>query len=267
LPSTTNPSPAGDAEKLEALRRQQDAVRDKYTAWTPTELPAEYAEKLKDWDPTQVRWMRTMALTTWENKQHAQVMDYTDARRMFWKIITRMAHGRHVGSYVVDEHNLGVIPDLIRYMIMDPACGMPLHKGILLHGPIGTGKTYLMHALKVFADAASIGYRQFALVNALDVANRMRGNIEALYAYQKGDFCFDDIGQEPQHITHFGDKLAVMEQLIGQRYDSFTKGKNITHMTSNLQPHEIQNRYGSRVFDRIREMFTPVLLPGKSRRI
>jgi len=58
-----------------------------------------------------------------------------------------------------------------------------------------------------------------------------------------------------------------MIEVILNRYDKHIEFF-MTHMTSNLSPGEVKDRYGIRVFDRMREMFNIIDFPldAKSRR-
>ena len=93
---------------------------------------------------------------------------------------------------------------------------------------------------------------------------------------QKDYFCFDDLGVEPTG-RHFGQDINVMGEILLSRYDllvpsdgnvtrGLSKGKRIfTHCTTNLNAHEIEARYGSRVRSRMRQLFN--LIPFDERSV
>jgi hypothetical protein len=215
--------------------------------------------------PTNIQ--KALALTFREQKQAgAQVMPYEDGRYMFWAILCGITSARNGSGFVVDNHNMTVLPDIVRYLILDPTCNWPLHKGLMLSGSIGTGKTLIMDAMQIFAQAAPVPFRQFRMIRTVELADKVRQDVNLIEDYSRGDYCFDDFGQEPREIMHFGERISVMDRIIGRRYERFCYGKAITHMTTNLSPNEIVEVYGSRVADRMREMFTAVPLNGASRR-
>jgi hypothetical protein len=48
-----------------------------------------------------------------------------------------------------------------------------------------------------------------------------------------------------------------MAEIILSRYERFTRTRCLTHFTTNLSADEIEERYGSRVRSRLREMCNP----------
>ncbi len=72
-------------------------------------------------------------------------------------------------------------------------------------------------------------------------------------------YCFDDLGVEPEG-KHFGKDCNVMGEILLSRHEIFTKcplkhrTRAMTHITSNLNAEEIEDRYGNRVRSRLREM-------------
>ena len=251
---------------LEELRRQQEGLRDKYTRWKVSEIPEDYAAKLRGEDgPTAIQ--KALALTFRDQKQPGkQVMAYEDGRYMFWAILCGITRARSGRGYEVDSNNLEVLPNLVRYLILDPTCDWPLQKGLMFSGSIGSGKTLLMDAMHIFAEAVPVPYRRFKIIRTVELADKVRQDVNVIEDYSRGDYCFDDFGQEPREIHHFGERISVMDRIIGRRYERFCYGKAVTHITTNLSPNEIVEVYGSRVADRMREMFTPVPLNGASRR-
>src|SRR5690554_2355695 len=72
-------------------------------------------------------------------------------------------------------------------------------------------------------------------------------------------YCFDDLGVEPEG-KHFGKDCNVMGEILLSRHELFLKNpvpersRGVTHITTNLNAEEIENRYGNRVRSRLREM-------------
>ncbi len=75
-------------------------------------------------------------------------------------------------------------------------------------------------------------------------------------------YCFDDLGVEPTG-RHFSKDCNVMGEILLSRFDLFnsnnqqltTHNYTKTHATTNLNAHELEDRYGNRVRSRMREMF------------
>lgn len=55
-----------------------------------------------------------------------------------------------------------------------------------------------------------------------------------------------------------------MERFVTDRYAIWDRGGAKTHMTSNLDPRQMNARYGARVMDRLGEMMYHVAFNGKS---
>jgi len=166
-------------------------------------------------------------------------------------------------SFKINEVDCPIFYKLLIYMIKDQSeaskLKIDLSKGILLSGPVGCGKTSIMHLIRPFSVMASdykiktcreIAY-EFAKrgYEALQPYTQKSNNMSRLHGY-----CFDDLGAE-QQIKHFGNECNVMAEIILTRYDSFIHNKTMTHVTTNLSASELEGFYGDRVRSRMRQMF------------
>ena len=134
-----------------------------------------------------------------------------------------------------------------------------LSKGIILSGPIGCGKTSIMHLIRPFANPLS----DYKIKTCREISFEFAKNgFEAINCYtlkqanqsKISGYCFDDLGAE-QQIKHFGHDCNVMAEVLISRYEQFVENKSITHITTNLSASEIENNYGNRLRSRMRAMF------------
>lgn len=176
-------------------------------------------------------------------------------------------------NFKIDPNDIPTIYKLLIYAIQDQKSAselqIDLNKGIMLSGPIGCGKTSLMHLLRSFVytkndykiktcrevsfEFAKCGYE------ALNSYTLKSHNQNKLTAY-----CFDDLGAE-QQIKHFGNDCNVMAEILITRYEEFVANKSITHITTNLSASEIERAYGNRVRSRLRQMFNLITFNSQSK--
>lgn len=64
---------------------------------------------------------------------------------------------------------------------------------------------------------------------------------------------FDDLGVESTAVN-FGQRCEVMSEVIAMRYLRWQSSKELTLITTNLTPEQVDARYGRRATDRMREM-------------
>lgn len=176
----------------------------------------------------------------------------------------------------VDEENKLVVENLCHYFTDDPRFIGDLKKGLLVVGGVGIGKSTLMAFFKrnqkasyrviscreIESDFASDGEKSVRICSYnLPVAMNSDP-----FGHQEIGFCFDDLGTEA-NAKHYGQEKNVMAEIILNRYDNNIP-YHCTHITTNLTAEEIKSQYGSRVTDRIREMFNVIKFPktAKSRR-
>lgn len=149
------------------------------------------------------------------------------------------------------------------------AAGLKEHvktgSGILLRGPVGTGKTITACAIAIEAvrQGMSVKFvRAYRLVDDLDTFRHFsdRDAFEGLEraVRQAKLLILDDFGLEkPQSWAE-----AKVESIVSHRYDECLP----TVITTNLSTAELKDKYSERVIDRIAETCAIVTLAGESRR-
>jgi len=183
----------------------------------------------------------------------------------------KLLFGKH---FKIHEEDHPIIFKLCIYTIQDKdyclKFGIDPNKGILLTGPVGCGKTSLMKLLRHLTPHRR-AYKIVPCRNTVFSFNHL--GYKTIEDYGNDDFyCFDDLGVEPTG-RHFGQDCNVMGEILLSRYDlslkkqesynpnsnqqclSELKRRILTHVTTNLNAIEIEERYGNRVRSRMRSMF------------
>ncbi|MCK0115123.1 ATPase [Gelidibacter sp. F63206] len=176
----------------------------------------------------------------------------------------KLLFGNHFKIY---DEDLRVIRKLCHYFIKDrDYCqknDIDIHKGILLSGPVGCGKTTLMKLLRFIVPMQ----RPYEVIPSRNVAfsfNHLGFKTVEDYGNSKS-YCFDDLGVEPMG-RFYGKDLNVMGEVLLSRYELFldTKQKVKTHATTNLGADELEEHYGHRVRSRMRELFNLIAFDEKA---
>lgn len=165
----------------------------------------------------------------------------------------KILFGNHFKLFREDEKILSMLSN---YFIRDAKnCekyNINPDKGILLSGPVGCGKTSLMRLLKNIVPHQ----RQYEVIPARNIVFGFNHiGFKTIEDFgNEGFFCFDDLGVEATG-RHFGKDCNVMGEILISRHELFLKHKVRTHATTNLNVIELEERYGSRVRSRMRQMF------------
>ncbi|MEO7284738.1 ATPase [Gelidibacter sp.] len=177
-----------------------------------------------------------------------KILIYLDAKG-------KMLFGQKFRIYDEDRE---ILLKLCYYFIRDKEnCanyGIDVDKGILLSGPVGSGKTTLMKLLRHLVPMQ----RPYEMIPSRNVTfsfNHLGYRTIEDYGNAKF-FCFDDLGVEPPG-RFYGKDLNVMGEVLLSRYELYlqTNKKLKTHATTNLSADELEERYGHRVRSRMRELF------------
>ncbi len=167
----------------------------------------------------------------------------------------KLLFGKH---FKIHESDRPILLKLCNYFIRDKEnCEMhniDLDKGILLSGPVGCGKTSLMKLLRHIVPLQ----RPYEIIPSRNVTFSFNHlGYRTIEEFGNGKFyCFDDLGIEPIG-RHYGKDCNVMGEVLLSRYELYkqTKGKIMTHATTNLNAEELEELYGNRVRSRMRELF------------
>lgn len=136
-------------------------------------------------------------------------------------------------------------------------------RGLYIHGPVGTGKTYAAYAiLKRLGD---LGFRArfYTMPELLDM---IREDFDNKYSYNldrilenRSVLIFDDLGAEKttDWVTE------TLHKIIDKRYREVLP----VIITSNLDLGELATRVGDRIPSRLAEMCDIIKLDGADRRL
>ncbi|PJX22777.1 hypothetical protein CAP47_07055 [Psychroflexus sp. S27] len=168
--------------------------------------------------------------------------------------------GDHFKIYPTDHE---LIYKLCILMIQDKRNAKRLHlnlnKGVLLSGPVGVGKTSIMQLISEICHQKP-EYKTKTAREITFAYNENGSKIISQYGNQKS-YCFDDLGLEPTG-RFYGKDANVMAEVLLSRHELYTNYrtkpkfflKRMTHITTNLNASEIEERYGKRVRSKLREM-------------
>ncbi len=177
---------------------------------------------------------------------------------------------------IIDNHNKDAFKLLALYFTGDDRSTLDPNKGIMLSGGIGCGKTTLMRffefnqkhsfftfsCLSVSSDFARGGYEATEKYNKLITAYQYN---EKSFGQTEYGICFDDLGTEVDK-KFYGNQSNCLNEIILNRYNQKETLKARTHITTNLTADEIENRYGSRLRSRCRELFNVIDFEGDNDR-
>lgn len=193
------------------------------------------------------------------------------AKNALWRSLKSLQPG-----YEKDLHNLDALNGLSHWLVGENYNAIVKGKGIFLQGPVGTGKTDLMMALSHAIVRG--GGTAFKIVNAKRIEKefnrsddgsrdrtRIGGDHVILHYANIEHLCIDDIGMELDGV-HYGRSANIIAEIIALRYEKFRRGSNITHLTSNADPEQMEKRYDLRTLSRINEMCGEIYLGGPDRR-
>lgn len=177
-------------------------------------------------------------------------------------------------GFVIDNDNRHLINSLFYYVNgkSHPRFMLDPKKGVLLFGPVGTGKSTI---IRILGELLRLNGQGYATINCsylttqyastgLEALNSSTFN-ETEVGYKPVNRAFDELGREPRPAKYYGNDLNVMQYILQCRYE--IRDKVRTFATTNLRPEGLSDLYGQYIADRVGEMFTLVELKGKSRRI
>lgn len=204
-----------------------------------------------------------------------------------WKLFGRMFKEIHGKNFVYNDEVLENIKPLMYYFMKDEnffSCKNlsklsepSFEKGLLIIGNFGNGKTATMEVFeKIFKPIKSTSFKGYSaneVVNMFEKINpNLKDQILTRSEFDKimhtGKRYFDDVKTE-RHASNFG-KMNLMKDILEVR----EKNNLLTHITCNFKDgfdndiqaglDEFEEKYGSRLYDRLFKMFNIIEFKGKS---
>lgn len=258
-----------------------EQLREKWEARLGTNGIAPHNEKT---DAERAYWNKmvfrgTAPKQTMPVRSFSKEMEYQDARKKFWAILQFRAATIETLTetpfeWRFDEREAEIIKCLIRYFINDPAPiilpdgkKVEIHKGLFVYGSVGTGKTEIMQAFFKFCSTHNLckSFR-FTSMSAVHIEAKTNKDYDPVSENIMYDRIFDEFGRHTGPVIRFGDQLDINEAVVELRYERWKRYGQLSHFVANAQPNDLETMFSPMIFDRIREMCTSVLFPGKSKR-
>lgn len=188
-------------------------------------------------------------------------------------------------GYDITTTNTNVVKKLV-----DVAAGISQKPGIILQGPVGSGKTTLILTFLEFRsivlspksvkrDASSecreIRYPSFITYNPSILRTQflrdgfgfIEDGVGSVNSINAGEILFvDDFGLNSV-VNYYGQEVNVQEELLYRRYDEFKRASNFElYMTTNLIASEVKKGFNPRLYSRLFEMASWEVLTGPDKR-
>ena len=178
---------------------------------------------------------------------------------------TRAPTEEDLGAAAVRILNRGWLPvDRDAFRQLCAYMAGPRRLGLLLTGAPGLGKTFFMERV--------LGLRPVRARDVVAAYTQAQGYNAAFWydvfgawdSEQCDRAVVDDLGEEPECVL-YGQREEVLAN-VSARYVARRALALACSSPFNLSARDLDQRYGTRVLDRLREMCFPVVLSGKSNR-
>ena len=177
---------------------------------------------------------------------------------------------RRGGIFVLDDDTRQHILSAAKWLVSPNA-----KFGLMLCGLYGNGKTTLAKAISCLIEYVTeheLGFThrsRMEIVTAKNICRlcaageKFKEQLDAYESLFKTPMLIiDDLGEEPKEIMVYGMIHTPLIDLISERYSR----RLLTIITTNLDTDEIKDKYGPRIYDRFREMLTPIVFENESYR-
>lgn len=228
----------------------------------------------------QVNYMKRVRMEVIESEQKF-------TKKELWTLFLKTFKELHGKDFIYNTEYLENIKPIMYYFLKDErffSCQNlsdlsepSFDKGILLIGNFGNGKTATMLTFeKIFKSIKSVSFKSYStneVVNLFEKINptakeQVITRIEFDKMMNTGKRYFDDVKTE-RHASNFG-KMNLMKDILEVR----EKNNLLTHITCNFKDgfendiqaglDEFEEKYGSRLYDRLFKMFNVIEFKGKS---
>lgn len=169
-------------------------------------------------------------------------------------------------SFTIDERNELIIEQLFLYLTRDSSFEGDLHKGIMLQGKFGCGKTAIMGTYSLIhnhiVQRFGIKLPLVTFIKSVDLQEQIVKRTISSFVYRP--LIIDEFGRESKTVQDFGNILRPVSELLSVRSDN----GSLTHGTTNFTFDTLssENFYGGMIGDRLKMMFNFITLHGESRR-
>lgn len=174
------------------------------------------------------------------------------------------------GSFSFDDNTRSYILAAARWLINPGAT-----PGLMLCGLYGNGKTTLAKAIARLVEYVTEqekgygGRRVMKFITAKNICRLCAAGEKFKEQYDDYERLFsepmmiiDDLGEEPLEVMVYGMIHTPLVDLISERYAN----QRLTIITTNLEVGDLKEKYGSRIYDRLQEMLTPIVFENDSYR-
>lgn len=241
---------------------------------------AQYTPTLDEALQKRLNELRQTTMPNFDNLKDEQILQW---HKNFWMMCANDILKPQGREFVIDENNRSVILFLLYYFNMDeralevfPEKRYDLHKGVMLIGEVGAGKTLIMQAFERYLRMikSPLAFRSTSVTEILNYY-KVNEHID-YFTYNVGKnsteghpvaLCINDVGLQTQ--KYFGNDMQVfVDELFHARNEVYVQHALRTHLTTNFGPKEMkavfEDAYG-RLNDRW-NTYNVLKLPGKSRR-
>jgi DNA replication protein DnaC len=167
-------------------------------------------------------------------------------------------------EFDLNNYNSMYVKALCFFLSMDKRfeseLGYDFKKGLLIRGPYGVGKTYI---LKCLLDNE---LQPIEMKSMIDITRMVEREGECFVnIYKKRKLVLDDVGTEEPTVNHYGTKISWFKDFIETHYTSEKVFPRLI-ITTNCSFDEIEQRYGGRVRSRMAAMFNVIDVKGEDLR-
>lgn len=182
-------------------------------------------------------------------------LDYQEAKQALWFFMKKIAQKKQF-TWVMYDGLKELCELMAAYFSGHSASGLDLHKGFFIYGSVGGGKSELLKACQMMAQAYNVQGRMFKIAEAERIVQETQRVDEAhLGQYYRGNWCFDDMGNTNMTYQYMGNVINPMQTIFTKRSRTMQVSYITTHVTSNVGPDDYKGAFDDRVVSRFYQMF------------